>query len=378
MLFLLTVLTLTRVQSASIGTIGQARILTSAPATWLYNQSSSSQCVCYSLGHPFVVAFNSYPLNGTCQLFSNVSAFPFQIISDANVSVYLLQPLQRYTPCCSNLTWLLTQMKSQTVSRNITMVQGLALDTDRNRLGVISSTALQLLPADLVTPTYVNTTPPYHARPISYHQGFFYVGIFPVVIPAAFHIYAASNLTEVGTINFIQGSPQRIVWLFNDTLVCVLIQNGSSTSLANFYNWPSNTLSQSVPMNISNAFGLAKAPNDDTFVYMTDGGYGKSIWRLGTTSPYNFSHFASSMSNTEAPANLAIDSCNRVWVIFLGFGLRIYDLSSGGMLGTWNMSSAPYNPGLLDLILTSQYQLYLADNSAGTLTCYGSALQCTN
>ena len=241
---LLLLFTVTDVQSVSIGTIQQARIVTGAPSTWLQNQSSWSQCVCYALGHPSVVAFNSYPLNGSCQLFSNLSAFPFEVTGDPNVTVYLLQPLQRYTPCCSNLTWLLDQLKSETSSTFIPTVEGLALDADRNQLGVVSNTALQVVSADLIMPTYVSTTPPYNARPISYHQGLYYVGIFPVVTPGALHIYAASNLTKVGTINFTQGSPQRIVWLFNNTLVCILIQRSASTSLANFYNWPSNTINQ--------------------------------------------------------------------------------------------------------------------------------------
>ena len=162
---LLLLFTVTDIQSVSIGTIQQARIVTGAPSTWLQNQSSWSQCVCYALGHPSVVAFNSYPLNGSCQLFSNLSAFPFEVTGDPNVTVYLLQPLQRYTPCCSNLTWLLDQLKSETSSTFIPTVEGLALDADRNQLGVVSNTALQVVSADLIMPTYASTTPPYNARP---------------------------------------------------------------------------------------------------------------------------------------------------------------------------------------------------------------------
>ena len=261
-------------QNVSIGKILQARIVSGAPAIWLQNQSSWSQCMCYSLTHPSVVAFNSYPSNGSCQLFSNLSAFPFEITDQANVTIYLLQPLQSYTPCCSNLTWLLGQMKSQNRSKSIPAAECIALDTDRNRLGLVSDTILQLISADIITPNSVSTTAPSNTRPISYHQGLFYVGMFPVVTPGTLHIYAASNLTKVGTINFTQGSPQRIAWLFNNTIVCILIQSGSTSSLANFYNWPSNTLNHSVAITIANAFGLTKAPNDDTFVYLADGGFG--------------------------------------------------------------------------------------------------------
>ena len=378
MTVVLLVLNVIKLQSAPLGTIQQARISTSGPSFWVYNQSSGSQCVCLSLQNPSIVAFNSFTLNQSCQLFSNLSAFPFQVISDSDVVVHLLQPLPPYTPCCSDLNWLLNQMKSNVVSQNIASVEGLTLDTDRNRLGVVSQTALQLISAGLITPMNLSTTPPFNARPISYYQGFFYVGIFPVTSPFAFHIYAASNLTKVGMMNFTQGSPQRIVWLFNDTLACILIQDGSSTSLAHFYNWPSMALNKSVSLGIANAYGLTKALNDDRFVYITDGLWGGNVWRLKTSPPYNFTQFASSTSNNESPANLVIDGCNRLWVAFTRYGIRIYDLNTTVMLGTWNMSSVAYNPALYDIVLTKQYQLYLADIARGTLSRYGSPLQCTN
>lgn len=375
---LLVVLTLTKLQGVPLGTIQQARLSTDAPSFWVYNQSSAFQCACLSLRNSSIVAFNSFALNHSCQLFSNLSTFPFQVMSDLNVIVHLLQPLPPYTPCCFNLTWLLTQMKSNILSQNIVSVEGLALDTDRKRLGVVSQSTLQLRSADLIAPVNFSVFPPSNAQAICYHQGLFYVGIFPVISPSAFHLYAASNLTKVGTINFTQGSPQRIAWLFNDTLACILIQNGSSSSLANFYKWPLMTLNKSVSLGIRNAYGLTKSPNSDTFVYITDGSGGGKVWRLKTLPPYDFSQIASSMSNNESPVNLIVDNCNRLWVAFYGYGLRIHDLNSTAILGSWNMSSVTYSPALYDLVLTEQYQLYLADKVNGTLSRYGSALQCTN
>ena len=375
----LLVLTFTNAQRIPIGTIKEARIATNAPSVWLYNQSSSAQCVCYSLQYPPTVAFNSFPMNFSCQLFRNLSGFSFQVISNPNGSVGLLQPLQPYTPCCSNLTWLLMQMQTNTQSLNITSLQGLALDTDHNTLAAVGSAALQLISADPLDFTFVTASRPTNARPISYNQNFFYVGVFPAAIPYVFHIYNASNLTKVGTMNFSQGSPQRIVWLFNGTLACTLTQNGSASSSANFHNWPSQSLNRSVSLPIGNAFGLGKAPNEDSFVYITDGSLGGRVWRLKTLPPYNFSSFASSMTSSESPANLAIDSCNRMWVAFFGFGVRIYDVNSTVMLNAWNMTaSLPASLHPLDLVLNSHYQLYLADYSPGRLTRYGSALQCTD
>ena len=373
------VLTFTIAQSVSTGTITQAQIVTGAPSIWLYNQTSRSQCLCYALQNPPVVALNSYLMNLSCQLFSNLSQFSFQVISSLNVSVVLLQPLQPYTPCCSNLTWLLAQMKSNARSLNITSLESIALDIDRNRLGAVSNSSLQLISADPINSTFLSTGPPNNARPISYNRNLFYVGIFPPAVPYAFHIYAASNLTKVGSMNFTKGSPQRIVWLFNETLVCILTQNKSNSSTVNFHNWPSRSLNRSISVPITNAFGLGKAANDDTFVYITDGSSGGHVWRLRTLPPHNFSRFASTVNKRESPTNLDIDRCNRMWVAFYGLGVRIYDMNSTVMLHEWDMSlSAPYSSNVLDLVLTRQYQLYLADLSPGRLTSYGSALQCTS
>lgn len=376
---LLVILTFTNAQKLSIGSINWARITIGAPSIWLYNQTSWSQCVCYALQHPPVLAPNSYSMNFSCQLFSNLSKFSFQVISSPKASVVSLQPLQPYTPCCSNLTWLLTQMQSNIRSMTIASLESIALDIDRNRLGAIPNSSFQLVSADPLNSTFLSTSPPSNARPISYNRNLFYVGIYPPIEPYAFHIYAASNLTKMGTINFTEGSPQRIAWLFNETMVCILTQNESISSVANFHNWPSRSLNRSVSLPIRRAFGLAKAPNDDTFVYISDGSLGGDVGRLQTLPPYNFSRFATSIDNSDSPSNLAIDSRNRVWVIFYEFGVRIYDRNSTVMLHAWDMTaSSSANLYFLDLVLTHQYQLYVADNSSGRLTRYGSALQCTD
>jgi hypothetical protein len=369
-------LLITGVRGTAIGTIKQARITSAASSIWLYNQSSWSQCMCYSLQYPPVVAFNSYASNSSCELFQNLSSIPFQVINDPNVIVYLLQPIQPYIPCCSNLTWLLSQMKSVYKTVSVPSITGIGLDTDRKRLGTVGSATLQLVSADSVTFLNLSTSLPTGSQPITYHHNLFYVGIFPAILNQ-FYIYSALNLTRVGNINFTQGSPQRIIWLYNETLVCILIQIYSgSYSIVNFYNWPSNTLNQSIQIRITNAYGLGKAPNDDTFVYIADGSRNGSVWRLKTSSPYNFTLFVPGSSINESPTAVTVDNCNRLWVVFYGYGVRIYDLSLAVILATWNLKTT--YPQLYDLALTDQYLLYLADKNSSKLARYGSALQCTN
>ncbi|CAF1340494.1 unnamed protein product [Adineta steineri] len=318
-----------------------------------------------------------FPLNLSCQLFSNLSSYPFQIINNSNVTVYLLQLLVQYTPCCSNLTWLITQMKSKMNSLNISSITGLALDSNNNRLATVASSKLQLV--STTSFSFVNSSinlPP-GSQAISYSQDSFYVGIFPAATPYTLYVYSALNLTKTGNMNFTQGGPQRIIWLFNNTLVCVLTQtNPTSVSKANFYNWPSNTLNQSITLPIPNAYGLGKASNNDSFVYITDGSWGGNIWQLKTTSPYNFTLFATSATSSESPTSVTFDGCNRMWAAFVNFGVRIYDINSRSLLYAWNLTST-YST-LYDIVITNQYQLYLADKTSGTLARYGSELQCTN
>jgi hypothetical protein len=135
-------------------------------------------------------------------------------------------------------------------------------------------------------------------------------------------------------------------------------------------------LNQSIQIRITNAYGLGKAPNDDTFVYIADGSPNGSVWRLKTSSPHNFTLFASGLSINEFPVAVTVDNCNRLWVVFYGYGVRIYYLSLAVILATWNLKTT--YPQLYDLALTDQYLLYLADKNSSKLARYGSALQCTN
>ncbi|CAF1483323.1 unnamed protein product, partial [Adineta steineri] len=133
---------------------------------------------------------------------------------------------------------------------------------------------------------------------------------------------------------------------------------------------------QSITLPITNAYGLGKASNNDSFVYITDGSWGGNIWQLKTTSPYNFTLFATSASSSESPTSVTFDGCNRMWAAFANFGVRIYDINSRSLLYAWNLNST-YSM-LYDIVITNQYQLYLADKTSGTLARYGSVLQCTN
>ncbi|CAF5229244.1 unnamed protein product, partial [Rotaria magnacalcarata] len=93
---------------------------------------------------------------------------------------------------------------------------------------------------------------------------------------------------------------------------------------------------------------------------------------------FTWSILVPNYNSTEIPMSLAVDSCgNRLWVLMLGFGIRIYDRIYGNEIASWNMSMS--YPTLYDMILTSDYELYLIDKSMNQLIHYGLSLtdQCT-
>lgn len=271
----------------------------------------------------------------------------------------------------------MSKLQARVTSLSMPSITSIDLDEDDNVLSVVASAKLSLVSLQSFAPLNRTLTLPAGSQTVNFHDNLLYVGIFPVAAPLVFNIYSADNLTKIGNLSFTQGGPQRLTWLFNDTVVCILIQtNSTGYARANFYNWPANSLNKSVLLTINNAYGLAKAPDDDTFVFIADGSWGGSVWQLRTSAPYDFTLFAASTSGAESPTSLTVDGCDRLWVAFAQFGVRIYDVPSRSLLFAWNLSTL--YPLLYDLELTKRYQLYLADKSSGTLARYGTELQCTD
>jgi hypothetical protein len=345
------------------------------------------QAVQYRL--PIIVAFNYFFNNQTCQLIPNnftISAL-FYLAPSINSTVLILNQtfISRLTSkCCADVSWVISQIQQSNTFRNYSTAQPLALtlDTDRNLLivirGVNSSFALQ--PRDLT----VNMTLKANgfikkdAQPVSYHQGLYYIGITRTNASLSNTLYTYNiSYQRSFDITLPNSNPQRAVWLNNGSLMCVIMQNGYNSSLA-FLNWNSTSLNftynrvVSVPFN--NPYGLAKS-NDDTMIYVS--GNLPIVYQISVTT-FIWSILVPNNNSTEVPMSLTVDSCgNRLWVLMLGFGIRIYDRFSGIEIASWNMS-ANY-PTLYDMVLTPDYDLYLIDYSMNQVIRYGSSLtgQCT-
>ena len=157
---------------------------------WLGNQSSWSECMCEALrfASPSIVAFN-YFSNGSCQLttsdFSVSTAFYLVVASNSTAFFLSETVIDRLTSiCCADLQWLMTQIQQPLTFNTTSTTQpvGLALDTDFPAFALTYGTPSVSLQRRDLTKSMTGRTTLFvkgHSQPISYHQGFYYVGINP-------------------------------------------------------------------------------------------------------------------------------------------------------------------------------------------------------
>ncbi|CAF3581690.1 unnamed protein product [Rotaria socialis] len=307
--------------SVPYDTVSGAQLITSnIVSLWLYNQSSWSYCMCQALQYEqaTIVAFNYFINYQACELIPNGSP--------------------------SNGTYYMTSSSSSAIYI-LNKPVGLALNADLNVFAITYGIerSIQLREASKSMTAKQNTLAGANAQPISYHDGIYFAGINPPTRANPFNFYEYdSTLAPLTAMDFSEGDPQRAVWLFNNSII--------------------------------QPYGLAKS-NDDAIIYVS--GNNATIYQL-STSTFMWSILVPNYNSTEIPMSLAVDSCgNRLWVLMLGFGIRIYDRIYGNEVASWNMSM-PY-PTLYDMILTSDYELYLIDSSMNQLIHYGLPLndQCT-
>lgn len=351
---------------------------------WLNNQPSWSQCMCEALKYdsPSIVAFN-YFSNRSCQLITNEFSVQtlFYLVRTSNSIAFLLSDtvITRLTSiCCADLSWLMAQIQQPYTfnSAQRTRPDSLALDTDGSMFLLTNGNGTRFIQGRDLTRNMTgrpNLFARTDSRPVSYHEGFFYVGVNP---PAASGPYLFSvhnrTLTRAIDLSFTIGSPQRAVWLFNSSIMCVILQRGGNSSIG-WLNWyPSSfgfTWNRTIGVPFNKPYGLAKA-NDDSMVYI--GGDTDIVYQL-SPSTFNWSILVPTRNSSEIVMTLIVDSCgHRLWVLLQGFGVRVYHRLTGLQLGAWDLS-ANY-PNLYDMILTPSYEFFAVDPFKNELFHYGSSL----
>ncbi|CAF1169431.1 unnamed protein product [Didymodactylos carnosus] len=263
--------------------------------------------------------------------------------------------------------WLLNRIKNQTA--NIVILSnptGLAMDDQSHLAVVYNANRLQLMYSNLTTIETISTAT--NSRPLSYQNSYYFVGIYPVISPYTLYMYSATNLTLVSTTTNIYGSPQRVAFVYNNSIMCVITQNTTISTMLyyQYYSPTSFILNRTLILPITNAFYLAKLEDEAFFIVDAKGG--GSIYKLLIATD-TVSSFITTNS-TEAPTAIVIDSCGRLWVTIVNYGIRIYD-QTGTLIGSWAVSSQLY-----DIIVTETYDIYLVDKVSNKLSKYDTNVQC--
>jgi hypothetical protein len=141
-----------------IGYVYQARLVTTSNSTWLYNKTNINTCICTAmqLFDSKLLALNYFSLNKSCQIYISINSPG--IISYPNSTLILFQPLP--APCCSNLTWLLTQIQRAQISSSSYVLNPtfLSIDSANKLLSVMSYNSLRTLFNPTNLSLIINTT----------------------------------------------------------------------------------------------------------------------------------------------------------------------------------------------------------------------------
>ncbi|CAF1312449.1 unnamed protein product [Didymodactylos carnosus] len=356
--------------SVSIGHIAEASLISSIYTTKSFNHNTLlNQCICYGITGNYS-ALNVFLSNDSCQFFVNMT-LPLNIVINRSSTLYLLKPLPDSTvvPCCSNFTWLLNEIKSTVPTiLSVNVPNALAMN-DQNQLALIyNGIYLRLMYANLTTISTVNV--PYNAYPLSYSNGYFFVGIYPIVSPYTLYMYSSTNLTQIVSRTNPYGGPQRGTFLENNTILCIETQNVPNSTIL-FYKWTSSsnfTLYRTISMPITNAYGLAKM--NDEYLLIANTKVTGSVYKLSIVNG-TYTTFVAT-TGSQYPMSVVIDNCGRIWIPITSYGLKIYD-STGLLLGTWTESTSLY-----DLVVTPNYDIYFIDQNANKLYYYQMNKICTS
>ncbi|CAF1012612.1 unnamed protein product [Adineta ricciae] len=79
-----------------------------------------------------------------------------------------------------------------------------------------------------------------------------------------------------------------------------------------------------------------------------------------------------SLTNSQIVAQVAFDSCNRLWTVVYGYGIKIYDLMGQTLLASWSSVSTTLDT----LLILDNYEIFLGDYDNNYILHYTPNLQC--
>jgi hypothetical protein len=194
--------------------------------------------------------------------------------------------------------------------------------------------------------------------------------------PTSVRIYNETNSgLQLQYILNVSSIPRQVVFILNNTWMLVPRQ---SANVIDFYSVDLTTnyfkLNHSVSAPYAGVYTLTK--RNDTFIYVCFWqtrapvftlSYNGSLWMLSNLT-------ATFTSGSEVPAQVAIDSCQRIWVTVYKFGIRIYDTTGNTLLANWSNIST----GLDTLLILDTYETFFGDYDNNKILHFNPYLQCTS
>lgn len=131
---------------------------------------------------------------------------------------------------------------------------------------------------------------------------------------------------------------------------------------------------QSVSIPYDVVWSLTK--RNDSFIYICFWSYGVPVHTLFYNGiSWTVSNLtATKPSSSEIMTQVAIDSCERMWVAVYGFGIRIYDKTGQTLLANWSSIST----GLDTLLILDTYETFFGDYDNNKILYFAPNLQCTS
>ena len=194
--------------------------------------------------------------------------------------------------------------------------------------------------------------------------------------PYSVRIYNETNsgLQLRYTVN-VTRNPRQSIFILNNTWLLIPIQY---LDVIQFYsvNLTTNKFqyNQSVSLPYDVVWSLTKF--NDSLIYICFWTYGAPVYTLSYNGiSWTVSNLTTTKpSSSEIMTQVAIDSCQRMWVAVYGFGIRIFDKTGQTLLANWSSIST----GIDTLLILDTYETFFDDYYNNKILYFAPNLQCTS
>ncbi|CAF1399656.1 unnamed protein product [Adineta ricciae] len=356
-----------RVSMLSIGRLSKAQLLPGRKnqTTWLYNQTSTENCLCTALRYHSVdeiAGLNSFSSNTSCQLILAPPILSPSIIYDIKSTLLLLHPFTD-TPCCSDFSWMLDRMKRSGRPSSATVPKPTLLSIDSTNRFLssmqykgkfyrfhrtnLSLEGIYSLPAGYICASSI------------YKRGYIFFGCDT---PSALMIFKETNLASpLARINMTQWI-RGVSFARNDTLMFVAVQEGDYGVYIYNISWTPQifvSLAKTFPPIVDQMWTIHTV--NDSCVLTTCWSTNEPVYKIQSPTMTSMSWSRKSLPTTKVTGSNSLgeavtDPCGRIWVVVYGFGIRIYDQSGTILLGNWSLTT-----GVANILLLDNYEVFVTE-----------------